>query len=71
MEDRNRDEPSKNIFYIVTSGRVTNVIHLFVLVFTVSILYISFSGDVVFFTWHPILMGVGVSIILFKNDIFP
>lgn len=59
--EKNRDESRRTLSSIVTSGRVTNVVHLFIVAFAVYMLYLSFSGTIEFFTWHPILMSVGVS----------
>lgn len=41
---------------------LTNLSHCCIFVFTTIILYLSFK-QIEFFTWHPILMSIGVSII--------
>ncbi|XP_045469640.1 transmembrane reductase CYB561D2-like [Harmonia axyridis] len=62
--EKNRDESRRTLSSIVTSGRVTNVVHLFIVAFAVYMLYLSFSGTIEFFTWHPILMSVGWTLLL-------
>lgn len=50
-----------------TSGRkvfvesVTTITHIVLVQFVLFILYLSFSHEVELFTWHPILLAVGVS----------
>lgn len=47
-----------------TMLHITTVVHTLIFAFLVLILCICFSEEWSFFTWHPLLMTIGVSFIL-------
>lgn len=54
-----------------TMLHLTTVIHTLVCAFFIVILYVCFANEWSFFTWHPLLMTIGVSKLkLTQNVVF-
>lgn len=56
---RKRREKPKDVVTFRT--HLTSLAHVSVVVFVYIVLKLALRGDFVFFTWHPILMSIGVS----------
>lgn len=44
-----------------TMLHLTTIVHTLVFAFFILILYVCFANEWSFFTWHPLLMTIGVS----------
>lgn len=56
---RNKTSQTKNLIL----GHISNAVHFFVFAYVIFILYICLINEWVYFTWHPILLAIGVSFV--------
>lgn len=58
LSEKRAEKPKEEVTY---KTHLTSLAHVSLVLFVYLILKLAFRGEFEFFTWHPILMSVGVS----------